>query len=125
MFIEIVVKDSILIQPHSLGNLSNDDERLKQVLEDEIRRKYGNRVLTKHGLCIGVENIREIGAGAVFPGLGGAMVECVFTLVMFNPRIGDILVATPICSFEDGLILTVGFFQDIHIETKHLPKPSL
>lgn len=121
----VLIKDLIRVEPGQLNATSmRDDEQLRRVVGVQIRRKYCNRVLLDVGLCVTLHEVRSIGEGSVAPGMGATMFLCHFTLVVFRPRVGDVLWATPLLSQPDGLLVSTGFFQDIHIVPEQMPIPN-
>jgi DNA-directed RNA polymerase III subunit RPC8 len=127
MFKLVVLRDSIRVEPSQLGPRNealSDDTYLFKVVARQIRRKYCNKVLSQVGLCVTLFSIQWIGEGVVFPGMGATMFSSEFTLVVFMPRVGEIIYGTVLCSFKTGLVATSGFFQDIHIAPSSLPIPN-
>ena len=127
MFKLVVLRDSIRVEPSQLGAQNealSDDMVLHKVLGRQIRRKYCNKVLSQVGLCVTLFSIQSIGEGIVYPGMGATMFAAEFTLVVFMPRVGEIIYGTVLSSFKTGLVATSGFFQDIHISHDSLPMPK-
>ena len=121
----VLVKDLIRCEASQLNVTAlHDDDALRRIVGVQIRRKYCNRVLLDIGLCITLYDVRSIGEGSVAPGMGATMFQCQFTLVVFRPRVDDVLWATPLLSHKSGLLVSSGFFQDIHILANQMPPGS-
>jgi len=95
-----------------------------EALISEINKKYANRVLHDVGLCICVFDLSEAGEGKVRYGDGFLWYKVVFRLVVFRPFTSEVVIAKVKSSDEEGIRLTVGFFDDIYIPTAYLPQPS-
>jgi len=117
MFILSIVKDKIPIHPSQFGLPP------EQALINELNKKYANRVLHDVGLCICVFDVAEVGEGKVRYGDGFLWYTVVFRLTVFRPFPTEIILAKVKSSDEDGIQLSVGFFEDMWIPLVHLPQP--
>ncbi|KAF8194670.1 RNA polymerase III subunit Rpc25-domain-containing protein [Pholiota molesta] len=118
MFCLSVLKDTVAVHPTNFGAPPED------ALIAELNKKYANRVLHDVGLCICVFDLAEAGEGKVRYGDGFLWYRVVFRLVVFRPFTSEVIVAKVKSSDEDGIRLTVGFFDDIYIPVAYLPQPS-
>ncbi|KAJ7975701.1 DNA-directed RNA polymerase III subunit RPC8 [Quillaja saponaria] len=118
MFYLSRIEHTLRFPPHLL-NLP-----LQEAIHKELEKLFLDKVIAKLGLCISVYDIRSIEGGFIFPNDGAATYTVVFTLVMFRPFVGEIISAQLLKSDADGLQLSVGFFDDIHIPDHNFPKPS-
>jgi len=118
MFQLAIVKDTLPIHPSNFGAPHED------ALIAEINKKYANRVLHNVGLCICVFDLSQAGEGRVRYGDGLLWYKVVFRLVVFRPFTSEVIIAKVKSSDEDGIRLTVGFFDDIFIPAQYLPQPS-
>ncbi|PPQ95562.1 hypothetical protein CVT26_008590 [Gymnopilus dilepis] len=103
---------------------SNFGAPVEDALIAEINKKYANRVLHDVGLCICVFDITQAGEGKVRYGDGFLWYKVVFRLVVFRPFTSEVIIAKVKSSDEDGIRLTLGFFDDIFIPVTYLPQPS-
>ncbi|KIL62118.1 hypothetical protein M378DRAFT_129227, partial [Amanita muscaria Koide BX008] len=118
MFCLSIIKDTIPIHPSNFGVPA------EQALIAEINKKYANRVLLDVGLCVCVFDLAEVGEGKVRYGDGFLWYKVVFRIVVFRPFTSEVIVAKVKSSDEDGIRLTLGFFDDIYIPSAYLPQPS-
>jgi len=95
-----------------------------EALISEINKKYANRVLHDVGLCICVFDLVQAGEGKVRYGDGFLWYKVVFRLVVFRPFTSEVIIAKVKSSDEDGIRLTVGFFDDMYIPVAYLPQPT-
>ncbi|KAN0115612.1 polymerase III polypeptide H [Russula decolorans] len=117
MFILSILKDKIPIHPSQFGLPP------EQALINELNKKYANRVLHDVGLCICVFDVAEVGEGKVRYGDGFLWYTVVFRLTVFRPFPTEIILAKVKSSDEDGIQLSVGFFEDMWIPLVYLPQP--
>ncbi|EIM86621.1 polymerase III polypeptide H [Stereum hirsutum FP-91666 SS1] len=118
MFVLSIIKDTIPIQPSHFGLPP------EQALITELNKKYANKVLHDVGLCICVFDIAEAGEGKVRYGDGFLWYAVVFRLTVFRPFPSEVILAKVKSSDEDGIHLSVGFFEDMWIPLNYLPQPS-
>ncbi|KAF8336014.1 RNA polymerase III subunit Rpc25-domain-containing protein [Amanita rubescens] len=118
MFCVSIIKDTIPVHPVNFGTPA------EQAIIAEINKKYANKVLHDVGLCFCVFDLVEVGEGKVRYGDGFLWYKVVFRLVVFRPFISEVVVAKVKSSDEDGIRLTMGFFDDIYIPAAYLPQPS-
>ncbi|KDR81078.1 hypothetical protein GALMADRAFT_241694 [Galerina marginata CBS 339.88] len=118
MFQLAILKDTLPIHPSNFGAPPED------ALIAEINKKYANRVLHNVGLCICVFDLSQAGEGRVRYGDGLLWYKVVFRLVVFRPFTSEVIIAKVKSSDEEGIRLTVGFFDDLFIPVQYLPQPS-
>ncbi|KAI0034481.1 polymerase III polypeptide H [Vararia minispora EC-137] len=118
MFQLSIIRDTIPIHP---SKFALPPER---ALIDELNKKYANRVLHDVGLCICVFDIREASEGKVRYGDGFLWYTVTFRLTVFRPFPSELILAKVKSSDEDGIQLSLGFFDDIWIPRIFLPQPS-
>lgn len=109
MFVLSKISDLIRIDPQNFA------APLAEALEDEINKKYANRVIHNLGLCICLYDIEYFEDGMTRNGDGGVFIKCKFRLIVFRPFIGEILVGWVSSCTEEGLNIKMEFFDDIHI----------
>ncbi|KAF9231463.1 RNA polymerase III subunit Rpc25-domain-containing protein [Melanogaster broomeanus] len=118
MFVLSIIKDTIPVLPANFGAPPH------QALIDEINKKYANRALHDVGLCICVFDLAEAGEGKVRYGDGSLWYKVKFRMVVFRPFISEVILAKVKSSDEDGMRLSVGFFDDMYIPLAYLPHPA-
>jgi len=118
MFVLSLIKDTVAIQPAYFAVPP------EQAIISELNKKYANRVLHDVGLCICVFDIAQAGEGKVRYGDGCLWYKVVFREVVFRPFTSEVILAKVKSSDEDGIRLTVGFFDDIYVPLMYLPTPS-
>ncbi|KZT68712.1 hypothetical protein DAEQUDRAFT_751213 [Daedalea quercina L-15889] len=118
MFVLSIIKDTVAVHPQHFGALP------EQAITNELNKKYANRVLHDVGLCICVFDLAEVGEGKVRYGDGFLWYKAIFRLTVFRPFTSEVILAKVKSSDEDGIRLTVGFFDDIYIPLMFLPEPS-
>jgi DNA-directed RNA polymerase III subunit RPC8 len=109
MFNLTTIEDVIRIEPSQFGIPT------EKVLQQEINRKYANRVLHNIGLCICIYDIESHGDGLIKPGDGAVYVQTKFRIIVFRPFVGEILVGWVSSCTSDGLNVRMEFFDDIYI----------
>ncbi|KAF7967734.1 hypothetical protein HWV62_33252 [Athelia sp. TMB] len=118
MFVLSIIKDTVAIHPSQFAVPP------EQALIAEINKKYANRVYHDVGLCICVFDIVEAGEGKVRYGDGLLWYKVVFRMVVFRPFASEVILAKVKSSDEDGIRLSIEFFDDIYIPIPYLPQPS-
>ncbi|EFA82502.1 RNA polymerase III subunit [Heterostelium album PN500] len=117
MFHLITIEDKVRIPPNQFNNEI-------QTIEDEIEKKYSNKVVIDGGLFIALYDILGTGDAYVYSGDGGShlLVRC--RLVVFKPFVGEILEGFIKKSTRDYMQLSLGFFDDIQVLALDLPTQS-
>lgn len=119
MFVLTTMADSICIPPSMFA------EPTIECVHDEIEKKYPNRVIMDVGLVISrYGDALEIGDGVCVAGDGGAHHEVVFQLVVFRPFVEEVCVGTIVESNEEGVRVSLGFFDDIFVPAYWMLRPS-
>ncbi|PWN33000.1 uncharacterized protein FA14DRAFT_174643 [Meira miltonrushii] len=118
MFTLTVIHDTIKV----LASQLNAD--VIASLTHNINAKYSNRILPNVGLCVAHFDFLDVSEGHIRHGDGNTYYKTTFRLVVFRPFIGEILVGKVKSSDENGLRITMGFFDDIHITPEGMPQPS-
>lgn len=118
MFSLALIDDTIKIEASQLG--------LDTVtaLTFNINAKYSNRILPNVGLCIGHFDYSTISEGRLTNRDGCTYYKITFRLIVFRPFVGEVLVGKVSSCDEEGIRITMGFFEDVHISRDQLPSPS-
>ncbi|BGP39290.1 DNA-directed RNA polymerase III complex subunit Rpc25 [Rhodotorula kratochvilovae] len=115
MFTFCIQKDTIRVEPR---DFSKDPA---EAIREEIHRRYANRVIPNVGLCISLLDILSSSEGAVLYGDGCFYYRCEFRLIVFRPYIGEAIVGRVKSQSPEGIVVTVGFFDDIFVPPNLMP----
>ena len=119
MFVLMTVADTICIPPHMFVQPTLTS------VHAEIEAKYPNRFLMDAGLVVcRYGDALEVGDGVLVAGDGAAHHEVVFRLIVFRPFVDEVLVGTVAESTEEGVRVSLGFFEDVWIPGPRMQKPS-
>ena len=120
MFILSEIEDLVQIHPSYF--------RLPVLLaiEEELNRKYSNRVVLNLGLGIKVFEIKKVSDPIVHACQDGSYQQkVVFTLIVFKPFEGEIILGIiKECDITTGVRVHLNFFEDIYIPPSFLIEPS-
>lgn len=86
MFLTCSIEDTVRVLPADLGSATLD--AVQAVLE----RNYIDRVIRDVGLAVTIHEIRSIEGGFIYHSDGAAHFTVIFSLVIFRPLEGEILV---------------------------------
>lgn len=89
-------------------------------IEDFINTKYADKVIHKIGLCIGFHSLVSASEGLIGHGTGIVNVNIDFRLVVFRPFKGEIMRATITQSNQQGIVLSVDFYEDLLVPPETL-----
>eukprot|EP00937_MAST-01D_sp_MAST-1D-sp2_P007687 g7687.t1 len=118
MFELVLMRDMVRVDPSQFAQ----DRMSALVLE--IDRKYCNKVLENVGLCVCFFEFDKVGDAQYFPGHGHAFTEVVFRLLVFRPFVNEVLLGQLVGMSEDGLQVSLGFFDAVHVPSFNLQVPS-
>lgn len=118
MFILSKFKDIIRVPASQLG------QPIEEVLSDELNRRFANKVVLNVGLVICLHDIVEVGESYIYCGDGAIHTRCTYRLIVFRPKIGELLCGTLKSSSKEGLSISLGFFDSIIIPPHQLNEPS-
>jgi DNA-directed RNA polymerase III subunit RPC8 len=85
-----------------------------------INSKYCNKVIPNEGLCIVLYDILHVSQGRVHPGDGSAYYRVRFRFVVFSVFIGEVIQGRIIRSNADGIVVSLGFFQNVLLHSSVL-----
>ena len=80
------MKDVVHVKPWYFEN------DLYTVIEDELNKKFANKVINQLGLCIALFDIKKIVDSLILPGDGSSHTKVFFRYVIFRPLIDEIIV---------------------------------
>ncbi|KDN41137.1 hypothetical protein K437DRAFT_279105 [Tilletiaria anomala UBC 951] len=92
-------------------------------IHEAINVKFANKVLQDVGLCVCLHDLLSCSAGKVRWGDGCLYYQVTFRLVVFRPMIGEVLLGKIKSSNEDGIRVSMGFYDDIYIPATLIPSP--
>ncbi|GAA5910688.1 DNA-directed RNA polymerase III subunit RPC25 [Sporobolomyces salmoneus] len=115
MFTYCIQKDTIRVEPRDFAKPP------AEAIKEEIHRRYSNKVIPGVGLCISLLDILSCTEGAVLYGDGCFYYQTEFRLIMFRPYIGEAILGKVKSQGSEGIIVTLGFFDDILIPPTLLP----
>mmetsp|Transcript_1903 Transcript_1903/g.2726 ORF Transcript_1903/g.2726 Transcript_1903/m.2726 type:complete len:276 (-) Transcript_1903:31-858(-) len=119
MFVIATVADTIRIPAPLLFNPT------LQSVHFEIETKYPNRVIYDVGLVIcRYGDALEIGDANLVAGDGGAHHDVIFRLVVFRPFVEEVCLGTILESTEEGIRISMGFFDDVFVPAYWMLRPS-
>ncbi|CAA21883.1 DNA-directed RNA polymerase III subunit rpc8 [Schizosaccharomyces pombe] len=119
MFLLSRFSDIISIHP------SNFWKPTKEALAEEIHKKYANKVIQNIGLAICVYDFLKIGEGIIKYGDGSSYMNVVFRLIIFRPFRGEVMLGKIKSCSEEGIRVTISFFDDIFIPKDMLFDPCV
>ena len=119
MFVITTICDSIRVPPSAFAMPT------AKAINIELDKKYPNRVIYDTGLCISRwGDPLDIGDGICAPSDGGAHYEVVFRLLVFRPFVDEVCIGKIVHSSEEGIRVSVGFFNNILIPSFWMLRPS-
>mmetsp|Transcript_43060 Transcript_43060/g.71584 ORF Transcript_43060/g.71584 Transcript_43060/m.71584 type:complete len:225 (-) Transcript_43060:173-847(-) len=126
MFSLARLQDTVHIKPDEFAKPGeNQAQVLLNTITEAINEKYPNRVIPNVGLCVALHDILHIGEAFLYQGSAAQHTSVEFRLVMFRPFVGQILTGKVASCDPEGVRLTMGFFDDIHVPQTLLQKPSV
>ncbi|KAJ1869118.1 coq1 putative hexaprenyl diphosphate synthase [Coemansia sp. RSA 990] len=118
MFVLVVLRDTLKIIPA-------DFRKTREVaIKDAINAKYSNRVLHDVGLCMLVHDLVEIDEGFVQHSEGWIWIKVQFRMIVFRPFRDEVLVGRVRSAGDEGIDVSMGFFEDIRIPASEMPSGS-
>mmetsp|Transcript_361 Transcript_361/g.259 ORF Transcript_361/g.259 Transcript_361/m.259 type:complete len:237 (+) Transcript_361:86-796(+) len=119
MFTLVLIDDDIPICP------SDFRYEYKAELKRQIQKKYVDRVIPNVGLCIEFYDFVKIKDAHIYPGdgkmaCGEAHFKVEFRLIIFKPFVDEWLVGSITSSFQSGLKVSLGFFEEVIIPCSNL-----
>ncbi len=109
MFVLTTISESVRLSPQKLKY------DYVQAIALSLNQKYCNRVILDVGLAISVFDVLEAGDPYVHSGHAAAFVAVKFRLIVFRPFVGQVLEGYVRSAKEDGIHVSLTFFDDIVI----------
>lgn len=98
--------------------------RLNDAIAGELNKKLANKVVLNVGLCIALYDITNLEESFIIPGDGASHTRVSFRYIVFRPCIEEILMGKIRSCSQEGVHVTLGFFDDILIPPTALQHPS-
>lgn len=119
MFVLTTIADTVRIPPTMLAQPTLTS------VHSEMDKKYPNRVIMDVGLVVcRYGDALQVGDGVCAAGDGGAHHEIIVRLIVFRPFVEEVCLGTILKSSEEGLVVSMGFFDDIFIPAYWMLSPS-
>jgi DNA-directed RNA polymerase III subunit RPC8 len=118
MFVLSIIEDKLKINPHEF------DKDTADVLLRRINGKYVNKVIPDVGLCIAFYDFIDVGVPYIYPGEGASHQHVKFRMVVFRPFVAEIMTGKVINCSQDGIKVSLDFFDDVYIPSYSLQVPS-
>ncbi|SCP04382.1 DNA-directed RNA polymerase III subunit RPC8, putative [Plasmodium ovale] len=118
MFSLFRIEDIINIEAHF------KDDEIKGVIEFLLRAKYIDKVLHNVGFCVGLYDILEVKNKEILKGTGEIRFKVIFRLVFFQPFENEIVEGFVKSSDSNGIIISLGFFENIRVNCANLKEPK-
>lgn len=118
MFQLLDILDSVKLHPSCLRS------HFSLAIMEELNYKYANKVLHDVGLCVAVFDLLEIFDAFVYQGDGSPFIKVHFRAIIFRPFIGEVVVGKIRACTEQGVHVSVKFFDDILIAPVNLQPDS-
>ncbi|XP_004071834.1 DNA-directed RNA polymerase III subunit RPC8 [Oryzias latipes] len=118
MFVLVEMVDTVRIPPWCFHR------QLNEAVAEELNKKLANKVVFNVGLCICLYDITKLEDSYIFPGDGASHTKVHFRFVVFHPFLEEILVGKIKYCSQEGVHVTMGFFDDILIPPESLQQPA-
>ncbi|XP_037076659.1 DNA-directed RNA polymerase III subunit RPC8-like [Pollicipes pollicipes] len=118
MFVLAKLQDVVRIPPWLF------DKSLNEAIAEELNRKLANRVLYSVGLCIALHDVLSLEESFILPGDGASHTKTVFRYTVFRPYVDEVLTGRIKSCSNDGVQVSLGFFDDIVIPPTSLQQPA-
>ena len=76
------------------------------------------------GLCVSFYDFLDVQDAYVYPAEGSCHQVARFRLVVYRPFVGEVLQGTVAHSDAEGIKVSMGFFDDIHVPARSLRQPA-
>lgn len=125
MFILTLLEDEVALHPSLFGK-GKHVPAIKTLIED----KFVDRVIPDVGLAVALYDILSIKDSYIFPGdlkdsQGDAACRVQFRLVVFRPKLNELLVGHVKSCTPMGIQISLGFFHDVSVPVIHMRNPCV
>ncbi|XP_069764015.1 DNA-directed RNA polymerase III subunit RPC8 [Narcine bancroftii] len=118
MFVLVEMVDTVRIPPWFF------ERKLNDAIAEELNKKLANKVVYNVGLCICLYDITKLEDSYIFPGDGASHTKVHFRYVVFRPFLDEIITGKIKGCCQDGVCVTLGYFDDILIPPESLQQPA-
>ncbi|CAN8002924.1 unnamed protein product [Ixodes hexagonus] len=118
MFVISEMSDNIRIPPWLFRLNPND------AIVEQLNRRLANKVVINVGLCIALFDVTKIEDSKILPGDGSFHTTVEFRYVVFRPFMDEVLMGKIRSCSQEGVYVSMGFFDDILIPPDALQHPS-
>ena len=118
MFCLAEFEEYVRLSPEELGA-----PRLHAV-RSLLKRQFLNKVVGGGGLAVTLGDVHEMKGGMLHPGEASVDLVVRFSMVLFRPFVGEIVVGKLVRCDVKGLYVSLGFFDDIFVPASCLPENS-
>ncbi|KAH6943460.1 hypothetical protein HPB50_021692 [Hyalomma asiaticum] len=118
MFVISEMSDSIRVPPWLFRVSPNE------AIVEQLNRRLANKVVINVGLCIALYDITKIEDSRILPGDGSFHTTVQFRYVVFRPFMDEVLVGKIRSSSQEGIYVSMGFFEDILITPDGMQHPT-
>ncbi len=110
MFYRVKVKDHIRVPPDKFG------DAVETAIIAEVKKKFSGYISKDLGLVIDVVGVEEVGDGVIIPGDGASYYEAVFSLLVYEPEMQEVVHAVVKDIADFGAFLSLGPIEGmVHI----------
>ena len=117
MFVLSKLSSIVRLEPKSFNR------PLPDALSEALNAKLANKVVKDVGLVISLYDILHIGESHIMAGDGASHTKVTFRVLVFRPFIEEVLIGKIKSSNKNGLMLNLGFFDDIFVPAEALQQP--
>lgn len=117
MFILADMTKTLRIPPHRFGM------KLNEAVSENLSKTLAGKVIKEVGLCIALFDITCIKESFILPGDGAAHTKVNFRLAVFRPFCEEVILGKIKSCNEEGVRVTLGFFDNILISPECLQQP--
>jgi DNA-directed RNA polymerase III subunit RPC8 len=125
MFILSVLEDEVALHPFQFG-----PKKHIPAIRSLIEAKFVDRVIPDVGLAVSLYDIVSVKDAYIFPGdlkdsQGDAACRVVFRLVVFRPKVNELLIGRVHSCSQMGIQVSLGFFHDVSVPANLLRQPTV
>jgi DNA-directed RNA polymerase III subunit RPC8 len=99
-------------------------KKLLTTITDALSEKYPNKVVPNVGLCVALYDVTHVGESQLYPGNAAHHTTVEFRLVIFRPLVGEVLDGTLVSCDAQGVRISLGFFDEVHVPGRLLQEGS-
>jgi DNA-directed RNA polymerase subunit E'/Rpb7 len=119
MFFLLTMKDTIKIAPRKF------DKDVRAMLQDQIHKKYSNKVIPGEGLCLFLHSIKHVDKCNLHVSFGEGFFRVTFVLVVFRGVTYEVMKGIVVAIDKSGVQIELTFFKDIYITQEEMPEGTM